>query len=175
MGETATSRPFLDQHALHYNQRRIALEYADAGLQSKRGGDIDGQIDVHGSEAVNSFFHALKYGRTGCCSPDLAKIKHAAWPRGYTVWMNSNPRMRFKPPLTRADLVAIQERNPGSPDVRTLLWEMKRFPALALYIDQLQRILGTLSGPQGDILQAIRAQLKVEPCVRKFPRLPPAA
>lgn len=53
--------------------------------------------------------------------------------------MNSNPRMRFKPPLTRADLVAIQERNPGSADVRALLWEVKHFRALALYVDQLQR------------------------------------
>jgi hypothetical protein len=87
--------------------------------------------------------------------------------------MNSGPHMRFKPALTRADLVAIQERNPESADVRTLLWEVKRFRALALYVDQLQRILGTLPGPQGDVLQAIRAQLESEPCVKEFPRLPP--
>lgn len=87
--------------------------------------------------------------------------------------MNSNPRMQLKPLLTRADLVAIQERNPGSADVRALLWEVKRFRALALYVDQLHRILGTLPGPRGDVLQAIRAQLEVEPCVREFPRLPP--
>lgn len=80
--------------------------------------------------------------------------------------------MRFKPPLTRSDLVAIQERKPESADVRTLLWEVKRFRALALYVDQLQRILGTLPGPQGDVLQAIRAQLEEEPCVKEFPRLP---
>jgi hypothetical protein len=35
--------------------------------------------------------------------------------------MNSDPRMRFKPPLTRADLVVIQERNPESANVRALL------------------------------------------------------
>jgi hypothetical protein len=87
--------------------------------------------------------------------------------------MNSGPHMRFKPPLTRADLVAIQERNLESADVRTLLWEVKRFRALALYVDQLQRILGTLPGPQGDVLEAIRAQLENEPCVKEFPRLPP--
>jgi hypothetical protein len=46
--------------------------------------------------------------------------------------MNSGSHMRFKQPLTRADLVAIQERNPESADVRTLLWEVKRFRALAL-------------------------------------------
>jgi hypothetical protein len=87
--------------------------------------------------------------------------------------MNSGSRMRFKPPLTRADLVAIQERNPESTDVRALLWEVKRFRALTLYVDQLQRILGTQPGPQGDVLQAIRAQLEEEPCVKEFPRLPP--
>jgi len=81
--------------------------------------------------------------------------------------------MRFKPPLTRVDLVAIQERNPGSADVRALLWGVKRFRALALYVDQLQRILGTLPGPKGDVLQAIRAQLEEEPCVKEFPWLPP--
>jgi len=57
--------------------------------------------------------------------------------------------MRFKPPLTRADLIAIQERNSGSADVRALLWEVKRFRALALYVDQLKRILGTQPGPPG--------------------------
>jgi hypothetical protein len=87
--------------------------------------------------------------------------------------MNSDPHMRFKPPLTRADLVAIQERNLENVDVRALLWEVKRFRALALYVDQLQRILGALPGPQGDVLEAIRAQLEHEPCVKEFPRLPP--
>lgn len=87
--------------------------------------------------------------------------------------MNSYPQMRFKPPLSRADLVAIQERNPESADVRALLWEVKRFRALALYVDQLQRIVGTLPGPQGDVLQAIRAQIEEDPCVKEFPRLPP--
>lgn len=81
--------------------------------------------------------------------------------------------MPFKPPLTRDDLVAIQDRNPGNADVRALLWEVKRFRALALYVDQLQRIVGTLPGQQGDILESIRKQLEDEPCVKEFPRLPP--
>jgi hypothetical protein len=88
--------------------------------------------------------------------------------------MNSDPQIRFKPPLSRADLVAIQERTPESADVRALLWEVKRFRALAPYVDQLQRILGTLPGPQGDVLQAIRAQIGEEPCVKELPRLPPS-
>ena len=83
--------------------------------------------------------------------------------------------MGFKPPLTKETLIEIQERNPGSVDVRTLLWEVKRLRALALYADQLQRMLGTLPGPQGAILDTLRKTLKDEPCVNEFPRLPPNA
>ena len=83
--------------------------------------------------------------------------------------------MGFKPPLTKETLIEIQERNPGSPDVRALLWEVKRLRALALYADQLQRMLGTLPGPQGAILDTLREKLKDEPCVKEFPRLPPGA
>ncbi|HBI67801.1 MAG TPA: hypothetical protein DDZ22_01905 [Massilia sp.] len=83
--------------------------------------------------------------------------------------------MGFKPPLTREQLVEIQDRNPGSADVRALLWEVKRMRALVLYADQLQRMLGTLPGPQGAILDTLREKLKGEPCVSEFPRLPPEA
>ncbi len=83
--------------------------------------------------------------------------------------------MGFKPPLTKETLIEIQERNLGSVDVRTLLWEVKRLRALALYADQLQRMLGTLPGPQGAILDTLREKLKDEPCVNEFPRLPPEA
>lgn len=79
--------------------------------------------------------------------------------------------MNFKPPLTREELRAIQDRNLDSPDVRALLWEVKRLRALALYVDQLQRIVGTLPGQQGDVLESIREQLRNEPCVTEFPRL----
>ncbi|MDY0974982.1 hypothetical protein SOM61_08410 [Massilia sp. CFBP9012] len=79
--------------------------------------------------------------------------------------------MNFKPPLTREELRAIQDRNLYSPDVRALLWEVKRLRALALYVDQLQRIVGTLPGQQGDVLESIREQLRNEPCVTEFPRL----
>jgi len=83
--------------------------------------------------------------------------------------------MGFKPPLTKETLIEIQARNLHSADVRALLWEVKRLRALALYVDQLQRMLGTLSGPQGMLLESIREQLKNEPCVNEFPRLPPEA
>lgn len=83
--------------------------------------------------------------------------------------------MRFKPPLTKADLQAIQDRCPDDPDVRALLWEVARLRSLVLYADQLQRMLTTLPGQQGAILEALREMLKDEPCVKEFPRLPPGA
>ena len=83
--------------------------------------------------------------------------------------------MGFKPPLTTEDLRAIQDRNPDSPDVRALLWEIKRMRATLLYADQLQRLLTILPGPQGLVLDTLRGKLKDEPCVTEFPRLPPGA
>lgn len=83
--------------------------------------------------------------------------------------------MAFKPPLTTDDLRAIQARNLESADVRALLWEIKRMRATLLYADQLQRMLTTLPGPQGAILDTLREKLKDEPCVKEFPRLPPGA
>ncbi|MEH6434272.1 hypothetical protein [Massilia sp. DD77] len=81
--------------------------------------------------------------------------------------------MGFKPPLSRDTLREIQNRNLDSADVHALLWEIKRLRATVLHADQLQRLLTTLSGPQGDVLEALREKLKDEPCVREFPRLPP--
>ena len=92
-------------------------------------------------------------------------------------WINIQYRclMGFKPPLPTDELRQIQERNPDSADVRALLWEIKRMRATLLYADQLQRMLTTLSGPQGAILDTLRDKLKDEPCVKEFPRLPPGA
>ena len=83
--------------------------------------------------------------------------------------------MGFKEPLSTDQLREIQERNRDSDDVRALLWEIKRLRAIVLYADQLQRMLTTLPGPQGAILDTLRAKLKDEPCVKEFPRLPPGA
>lgn len=83
--------------------------------------------------------------------------------------------MGFKPPLPTDELRAIQDRNQDSPDVRALLWEIKRMRATLLYADQLQRMLTTLPGPQNAILDTLREKLKHEPCVKEFPRLPPGA
>ena len=79
--------------------------------------------------------------------------------------------MRFKDPLSKAALQEIQARNPESPDVRALLWEVARLRSVVLYADQLQRMLTTLSGPQGAILDTLRGKLEDEPCVKEFPRL----
>ena len=83
--------------------------------------------------------------------------------------------MGFKDPIPTHQLRAIQDRNLDSPDVRALLWEIKRMRATLLYADQLQRMLTTLPGPQGAILDTLRDKLKDEPCVKEFPRLPPGA
>lgn len=83
--------------------------------------------------------------------------------------------MRFKKPLTREDLEAIQARNLHSPDMKAALWEIARLRSLVLYADQLQRMLGTLPGQQGDLLESIRKMLVDEPCVEEFPKLPPDA
>ncbi len=82
--------------------------------------------------------------------------------------------MRFKDPLTKEVLQEIQDRN-LDPDVRALLWEVARLRSLVLYADQLQRMLPTLPGPQGAILETLREKLANEPCVKEFPRLPPNA
>jgi hypothetical protein len=83
--------------------------------------------------------------------------------------------MRLKDPLTKAVLQEIQDRNPESADVRALLWEVARLRSVLLYADQLQRMLTTLPGPQGTLLESLREKLKDEPCVKEFPRLPPGA
>jgi hypothetical protein len=82
--------------------------------------------------------------------------------------------MRFKEPLTKAALREIQDRTTDA-DARALLWEVARLRSLVLYADQLQRMLPTLPGPQGAILDTLREKLKNEPCVTEFPRLPPGA
>jgi hypothetical protein len=79
--------------------------------------------------------------------------------------------MRFKEPLTRVELRAIQDRNPNSADVKALLWEIARLRSVILHADQLQRLVDSLPGPQGQVLESMREKLLVEPCVIEFPRL----
>jgi hypothetical protein len=76
--------------------------------------------------------------------------------------------------LTAADLHEICARNP-SPDVLALAWEIKRLRAIVLYADQLQKMLGPMSGPAGMVRDALRGQLETEPCVLEMPKLDPMA
>ncbi len=78
----------------------------------------------------------------------------------------------FKPALTKDDLLAIQARSRNDPDVRALLWEVKRLRAMVLRADQLQRALGPLGGGPGAILHAMRLDLQTEPCVLEQVLLP---
>jgi hypothetical protein len=82
--------------------------------------------------------------------------------------------MRFKDPLTKATLQEMQRRA-TNPDTLALLWEVARLRSVVLYADQLQRMLTTLPGPQGAILETLREKLRDEPCIKEFPRLPPGA
>ncbi len=76
----------------------------------------------------------------------------------------------MRPKLTKAELKAIQDRS-DSPDVRTLLWEIKRLRGIVLRADQLQKALGEMGGAQGMMLDGLRAELEGEPCIEEFPRL----
>jgi len=57
--------------------------------------------------------------------------------------------------LTKGALQEIQARA-TDPDTRPLLWEIARLRSLVLYADQSQRMLTTLPGPQGAILDTLR-------------------
>jgi peptidoglycan/LPS O-acetylase OafA/YrhL len=104
----------------------------------------------------------------------IANSASAASPKEFVIgrFLRLYPAAWIAAPLTKAVLQEIQDRNPD-PDVRALLWEVARMRSLILYADQLQRMLTTLPGPQGAILDTLRSKLKDEPCVTEFPRLPP--
>lgn len=79
--------------------------------------------------------------------------------------------MRWKQPLTKDELCAIRERNRAAPDVMALLWEIARLRSIVLHADHLQRLVSSLPGPQGQVLESLRQMLVDEPCVLEFPRL----
>jgi len=83
--------------------------------------------------------------------------------------MNSNSATRFKAPLTRDDLAAIQERSSASPDVRALLWEVARLRALALRThDYFRQGTSTTALVMGESLRGI---LEEEPVIKEQPKL----
>lgn len=71
--------------------------------------------------------------------------------------------MLFKSPLTRQRLREIGVNKDAS-DINELLWEIKRLRALALKFDQVHRNI-TASGGMGILLESLRADLRIEPCV----------
>lgn len=71
--------------------------------------------------------------------------------------------MLFKPPLTRERLHDIGKLKDGR-DINELLWEIKRLRGLVLKIDQVQRNL-VPTGGTALVLESLRADLRVEPCV----------
>ena len=87
---------------------------------------------------------------------------------------------RFKDPLTREALVAIQARHPRVPgnqhsdDLYAALWEIQRLRALVLRADQLQRAFGdsVVGGGLTLVLEAFRADLAREPCLLEQRTLP---
>jgi hypothetical protein len=83
--------------------------------------------------------------------------------------MNSNPAMRFKRALTKADLTAIQERNVDSPDMRALLWEVARLRALALRTHDYFR-QGS-SSTSLILAESLRTMLEAEPVIQEQPKL----
>lgn len=76
----------------------------------------------------------------------------------------------MKPPLTREQLQAIQERNPDSPDMRALLWEIKRLRAVVLRSHDYFRQSPTSSIAR-TLHETMLQVLEEEPVVKEQPTL----
>lgn len=74
--------------------------------------------------------------------------------------MRPNP-----PPLTRDDLLAIQARNKGNPDVRSLLMEVKRLRALVLRSHDVLRLAEAGHSVAPQIAPVLKQELDQEPVV----------
>jgi len=72
--------------------------------------------------------------------------------------------MPFRPPIPTVELHEIAKRKDAG-DVIALLWEIKRLRGLVLRANQVVRELPEKGGPGGIVLEVLRADLKVEPCV----------
>ncbi len=77
--------------------------------------------------------------------------------------------MTFRPALTQKQLHDIGVRRDPD-DILALLWEIKRLRAIVLRVDQLQRGMSLGGGP-GMLLDALRNDLKGEPCIDEQCRL----
>jgi hypothetical protein len=75
-----------------------------------------------------------------------------------------------KDPLTRDALIAIQDRNPDSADVRALLWEISRLRSVVLRSHDFFRQPAT-SSTASIMAENLRRLLDEEPVVKEQPRL----
>jgi hypothetical protein len=76
----------------------------------------------------------------------------------------------MKDPLTREQLLAIKARNPESPDVVALLWEIHRLRALTLRTHDYFRQTPT-SSTAIMLEERLRRDLDAEPAVKEQPSL----
>lgn len=76
---------------------------------------------------------------------------------------------QLRTPLTTEQLVEIRIRS-DSPDMRAVLWEIRRMRAVISRADQLERSLGRTGGEIGLIRELLRMQLDEEPSIKEFIR-----
>lgn len=74
--------------------------------------------------------------------------------------------MPFKPPLSRDQLRAIQDRNRDSQDVIDLLWEIRRLHSIELRLYQLVKSMPSASGALGMIRDAALNEIKDDPIIK---------
>ncbi|WP_319991226.1 hypothetical protein [Janthinobacterium sp. GMG2] len=70
---------------------------------------------------------------------------------------------KFRAPLSIEQLKEIRKRS-DSPDMRAVLWEVRRLREIAAMADELDRSLGPREGKLGLIRAALRVQLDGQPC-----------
>ena len=73
-------------------------------------------------------------------------------------------------PLTTVELVEIRLRS-DSPDMRAVLWKIRRLRRIVSRADQLERSLGPIGGAVGMIRDILRAELDEEPSIAEFIRI----
>lgn len=81
------------------------------------------------------------------------------------------PRQRFRPPLTAGEMRAMYQIN-RTPEVRALLWEVARLQAIVRRANQLAACFPlydnhTTASSFHIILEALRRELSLEPCIRR--------
>lgn len=76
----------------------------------------------------------------------------------------------FRKPLTTVELVEIRLRS-DSPDMRAVLWEIRRLRRIVSKADQLERSLGPTGGAIGMIRDVLRAELDQEPSIAELIRI----